>query len=199
MNRSQAIGGFICLAIAALLAVLSVTLPADQMMFMIGDVNAPIVPVIILVVVGVALLITARSRHEKGPEDLPVEKTKEQELKAEEQKALNGRLEAFGWGLFLIMIGGLALIPDEQIPNGVWSVGVGLIMLGLNGARYYYGIKLSGFTTVLGLLALLGGLAQLMGLESDFGGAFLLIILGAYLLLKPWFDKRGIFGKPGGE
>jgi hypothetical protein len=37
-----------------------------------------------------------------------------------------------------------------------------------------------------------------MGLD-DLDGAFLFIILGAYLLLKPWFDKRGIFGKPGGE
>jgi hypothetical protein len=26
-------------------------------------------------------------------------------------------------------------------------------------------------------------------------GAFFLIILGAYLILKPWFDERGLFGK----
>jgi hypothetical protein len=102
-----------------------------------------------------------------------------------------------GWGLFLIMIGGFALIPGDQIPRGVWSIGVGLIMLGLNAARYYYGLKLSGFTTFLGLLALLGGIAQLMGYD-ELEGAFLLIILGAYLLLKPWFEKRGVFGKPGG-
>ncbi|MGD2078581.1 MAG: hypothetical protein PVH18_09375 [Chloroflexota bacterium] len=198
MNRSQAIGGFVCLAIAALLAVLSVTLPADKMIFMIGDTNAPIIPAIVLAVVGVALVVAARSHHDEDADELPVEKTKEEQLKAEEKKALNGRLEAMGWGLFLIMVGGLALIPDEQIPNGVWSIGVGIIMLGLNAARYYYGIKLSGFTTVLGLLAVLGGIAQLMGLD-DLDGAFLFIILGAYLLLKPWFDKRGIFGKPGGE
>jgi hypothetical protein len=26
-------------------------------------------------------------------------------------------------------------------------------------------------------------------------GAFLLLILGAYLILKPWFDSRKLFGK----
>jgi len=26
-------------------------------------------------------------------------------------------------------------------------------------------------------------------------GAFLLLILGAYLILKPWFEKRRLFGK----
>lgn len=195
MNRSQAIGGFICLAAAALLAVLNVTLPAGKVMFMIGDVNAPIVPVIFLALVGVVLVVTAR-KHEESARAPAAEKT-EEELPSEEQKALNSRLEAMGWGLFLIMIGGFALIPGDQIPRGVWSIGVGLIMLGLNAARYYYGLKLSGFTTFLGLLALLGGIAQLMGYD-ELEGAFLLIILGAYLLLKPWFEKRGVFGKPGG-
>jgi hypothetical protein len=197
MNRSQAIGGFICLAIAALLAVLTVTLPADKIMFMIGDVNAPIVPVIVLAVVGLGLVIMAR-KHEETASAPVAAKTKEEQLQSEEKKALNGRLEAMGWGLFLIMIGGFMLIPGDQIPRGVWSVGVGLILLGLNAARYYYGLKLSGFTTFLGLLALLGGLAQLMGFD-ELEGAFLFIILGAYFLLRPWFEKKGVFGKPGGE
>ena len=197
MNRSQAVGGLVCLAIATLLAVLAVTLPADRMMFMIGDVNAPIVPAIALGVIGVVLLIAARRDDEVDAGPSPV-RTQEELLKVEQQKALNGRLEAMGWGLFLIMVGGFALIPADQIPRGVWSIGVGLIMLGLNGARYYYGLKLSGFTTFLGVLALLGGTGQLLGFDA-LDGALLLIILGAYLLLKPWFDKRQIFGKPGGD
>ena len=114
------------------------------------------------------------------------------------ERALNGRLEAMGWGLFLIMVGGFILIPGDQIPRGVWSIGVGLIMLGLNAARYYYGLKLSGFTIFLGVLALLGGIAQLLGMVAA-EGALLFIILGAYLILRPWLEKRHIFGKPGGE
>jgi uncharacterized membrane protein len=55
----------------------------------------------------------------------------------------------------------------------------------------------TGFTTFLGILSLLGGIAELLGITS-LEGAFLLIILGAYLILKPWFDKRQLFGKAEG-
>lgn len=49
---------------------------------------------------------------------------------------LNKRLENVAWGLFLNMLGGFSLVPDEVIPKGLWSIGIGLIMLGLNLARY---------------------------------------------------------------
>ena len=111
-----------------------------------------------------------------------------------EKAALNKRLETIGWGLFLIMAGGFALVPDETINDGWWSIGVGLIMFGLNLARYHYRIKMSGFTTFLGIIAIISGVLQLMGL-NDLGGAIFLIILGSYLLVKPWFDKRQLFGK----
>jgi len=111
-----------------------------------------------------------------------------------EKAALNKRLETIFWGLFLIMLGGWAFIPEETAPKGLWPIGVGVIMLGLNAARYFNKIRMSGFTTFLGILSLLGGIGELLGL-ADLGGAFLLIILGAYLILKPWFEKQGLFGK----
>ena len=110
-----------------------------------------------------------------------------------EKAALNKRLETIFWGLFLIMLGGWAFIPDETVPKGLWSIGVGLLFLGLNAARYFNGLRMSGFTTFLGILSVLGGIGEMMGL--DLGGAVLLIVLGAYLILKPWFDKQGLFGK----
>ncbi len=67
-------------------------------------------------------------------------------------------------------------------------------MIGLNVARYLNQIRMSGFTTVLGILSLIGGVAQLLGMR-DMDGAMLLIILDAYLILKPWFDQRQLFGK----
>ena len=111
-----------------------------------------------------------------------------------EKAALNKRLETAFWGLFLIMLGGWALIPAATIPKGAWSIGVGLIMLGLNIARYLSHIRMSGFTTVLGILAVVGGIAEYLGWDS-LNGALILIILGAYLILKPWFDKQRLFGK----
>ena len=59
MNKGQVIGGIICLALAALLAVLNWRLPADELMFMVGGVN---VPMIILAIAGLVLLITAGKR-----------------------------------------------------------------------------------------------------------------------------------------
>ena len=111
-----------------------------------------------------------------------------------EKAALNKRLETVFWGLFLIMLGGWALIPSETIPKGAWSIGVGLLMLGLNLTRYLNKIRMSGFTTILGILALLGGIAEFLGWKS-LDGALILIILGAYLILKPWVEKQGLFGK----
>ena len=120
--------------------------------------------------------------------------TDQTQLEVTEKKVLNKRLESIGWGCFLIMLGGFALVPEAVVPKGLWSIGVGVIMLGLNIARYFSKIKMSGFTTFLGVIALISGVMQLLGVHS-FEGAILLIILGAYLLVKPWFDRRQLFGK----
>lgn len=193
MNKGRLIGGIICLAIAVLLAVLNFRLPENRMMFMVGDANVPLLPAMILGVVGLALLVTARERGEGSVATTPRE-TPAEDVEASEKAALNKRLEAIGWGLFLIMLGGFALVPHELVPKGLWSIGVGLIMLGLNAARYFYGIKMSGFTTFLGVISVLSGVTQLVGMHN-LDAAILLIILGAYLIIKPWFDKRQLFGK----
>jgi hypothetical protein len=111
-----------------------------------------------------------------------------------EKAVLNKRLEGVGWGLFLIMLGGFALVPNDMVPKGLWSIGVGVIMLGLNVARYSLHIKMSGFTTFLGVIALISGGLELLG-RNNLGGPILLITLGLYLLVKPWFDQRRLFGK----
>lgn len=120
--------------------------------------------------------------------------TEKNEALDPEKAALNKRLETIFWGLFLIMLGGWALIPSETIPKGTWSIAVGFLLLGLNMVRYFNKIHMSGFTTVLGILAIAGGIGDMLG-WADLNGAILLIILGAYLILKPWFEERKIFGK----
>lgn len=188
MNKSQLIGGIICLALAALFTVLNFALPANEFVFMVGDTNMPMVPAIILAIVGLVLLLTARG-GEKEPEEVgPVSP------QTQEKIALNKRLETIGWGLFLVMLGGFSLVPNDVIAKGFWSIGVGIIMLGLNVARYFYHIRLSGFTTFLGIISLVSGVAQLYGVTA-LEGAVLLIILGAYLILKPVFDRMQLFGK----
>ena len=189
MNKSRLIGGIICLLIAGFLTIANLRLPAEDLMFTVGDRNMPWVPVVVLVVVGIGLVIAAFSGQEK---EQPAEQP---EIEIDPGKAaLNKRLETIGWGLFLVMLGGFILIPVDVINRGIWSIGIGLIMIGLNAARYFNQMRMSGFTTFLGVVSLLGGIAQLMGWYA-LEGALFFIILGAYLLLKPWFDKRQLFGK----
>jgi hypothetical protein len=186
MNKSRLIGGIICLAIAVLLVVINLRLPAENVMFMIGDVNMPWVPPIVLGIIGIVLLATVGQVEQKV--DKP-----EEPIDAE-RAALNKRLENYAWGLFLIMLGGFMFVPEEIIKGGWWSIGVGLIMLGLNAARYFSNLRMSGFTTFLGFLSVIGGILDLVGLEG-INAAIFLIVLGSYLLLKPWFDKNQLFGK----
>lgn len=189
MNIVKIIGGIVCLLLAVILAILYFTLPAESLMFQVGERNLPWIPPIIFGIVGVILLATARRQEEPKPPEATVAPVKDPE-----KAALNKRLESIAWGLFLIMLGGFALIPQNTIPKGVWSIGVGVIMLGLNAARYYYKLRMSGFTTFLGILSLVGGIVELLGITS-LDAALILIILGAYLIIKPWFEKRKVFGK----
>jgi len=189
MNKSRLIWGIICLALAALLAVLTVKLPENKMMFMVGDTNVPILPAVILGIIGLVLLLTSGGGSQKVAQEAPPEYVQD-----EEKVALNKRLEMIGWGLFLIMLGGFAFVPYETVAKGVWSISVGLIMLGLNAARYFLKIKMSGFTTFLGIISLFSGVMQLLGMHT-LEGAILLIILGVYLIVRPWLERRQLFGE----
>jgi len=179
------------MAFGALLVVLTFALEEGKVVFMIGDENMPLVPAIVMIVIGAVLMGSSLMRPGEKVNAAVSDLALEHDSKA---VALNKRLEGMGWGLFLVMLGGFALVPESTIPRGVWSIGVGLIMLGLNLARYYYKLKLSGFTTFLGVMSLFGGIAQLAGWQA-LDNALLFFVLGAYLLLKPWFDKHQVFGK----
>jgi hypothetical protein len=189
MKRSNLIGGIICLAIAGALTIANLRLPPENIMFQVGDVNMPWIPPVVLAIIGVVLLATAN--RSKATE---VGRGEEQPVIDPKRTALNKRLETAAWGAFLILLGGFMFVPDEIIRGGWWSIGIGTIMLGLNAARYFNGLRMSGFTTFLGVLSLIGGVLEVIGLY-DLDGAILLIVLGAYLLVKPYFDRRQLFGK----
>jgi hypothetical protein len=160
-------------------------------MFMVEGRNMPWVPPVVLGILGMALLVSAATR---GQEAAEAAEAAQRPIIDEEKAALNKRLETIGWGCFLIMLGGFAFVPGQIIAGGFWSIGVGVIMLGLNAARYAYGIKMSGFTTFLGVVSLISGVLQVLGVHK-LEGAILLIVLGLYLVVRPWFEKRQLFGK----
>jgi len=70
MNKSKLIWGIICLIIAGGLAIANLRLPPEAIMFQIGDVNMPWVPVVALAIVGIILLATAGN----GGKSLPKKK-----------------------------------------------------------------------------------------------------------------------------
>jgi hypothetical protein len=107
--------------------------------------------------------------------------------------ALNKRLEDSAWGFFLLLIGTLLLLPSALAPQGAWLIGAGLIMLLLNGVRYVNDISASRFTVVLGLVAILVGLASFFGLKPPLFAIFLALIGLSIIvrsLLPPKVDRR---------
>ena len=75
------------------------------------------------------------------------------------------QLERVGWALFLILIGGLALLPRGLAPEGTWFAGTGLIMIGLNVGRHWKGVRISAFSAVLGMIILAVGSAAMAGID----------------------------------
>ncbi len=103
----------------------------------------------------------------------------------ENAQTSNRNLETVAWGAFFIWWGVTELFPF--LPHGIGAVGIGLILLGLNAARSRNGIPTSGFTTTLGVLALVLGGLELAGsvLSLPFEipvFAILLIVLGMIVL-----------------
>lgn len=64
--------------------------------------------------------------------------------------------QGYAWGLFLLVLGLTWGIP--LLPEGLAGVAIGLVLLGLNGARYLDGHPTSTFTLALGAIAVFVGL-----------------------------------------
>jgi hypothetical protein len=124
----------------------------------------------------------ARTREEEDVMSTQEVQPTDQEV---QKSILNKRLESIGWGLCLIMIGGIWLVPDARVPEGTWLIGAGLIMLGLN----FSGIKMSGFTIILGILALGFGISDFFGVDLPLF-PILIILIGANIILKPLIEKK---------
>lgn len=73
---------------------------------------------------------------------------------ARAQTAIGTKLDAAGWGLFLMWVGA-ALFADVGWP--VFFVGAGLIMLGGQAARSHFGVKLDWSALVLSICFVAAG------------------------------------------
>jgi hypothetical protein len=96
-------------------------------------------------------------------------------------------LEAIAWGALFILWGITELFPS--LPEGTGAICIGLILLGLNAARYWTGQPTSIFTITIGIFALLlGGLElarPLLNLTFELPiFAILLLALGLITLVR---------------
>jgi hypothetical protein len=105
--------------------------------------------------------------------------------------ALNRRLEGFGWGALLVVIGTIWLLPESQVPHGSWLIAAGLILPGLNAIRYFNGIKMSGFSLIAGIIALTMGLGEFSGVKLPLI-AIAMIVAGAGILLQMMLQKDSV-------
>jgi len=112
------------------------------------------------------------------------------EVVPEKQRALiSDRINKFGWGLFLVVLGVIWLFPDRLVPDGALLIGVGIILLGLCFVKYLYRLKCSKTNIVLGILALSFGLGDYLGIELPLI-PILLIFWGFSIFFKLIFPKK---------
>jgi hypothetical protein len=99
------------------------------------------------------------------------------------------RVEDLAWAVLLIAAGIILLLPSQRVPQGIWLVAAGTTLLALNAARYIRRRAISVFTSVLGVIALAGGVGDLAGIDLPLL-ALTLIALGAIVVLKPLIPRR---------
>jgi hypothetical protein len=108
-------------------------------------------------------------------------------------KSLNRNFEAIAWGALFIWWGITVMIPS--LPKGTGALGIGLILLGVNLARLLSGVPVSSFSVALGILALVWGGLELVGVLVNLPFeipifAILLIVLGVIVLVPAFRAKQ---------
>jgi len=102
-------------------------------------------------------------------------------------ETMNHNLATIGWGALFIWWG--LVIVIDPLTFGIGAMGTGLILLGVNAARWRAGIPANRATTNVGIVAIVWGAID-HTLALDFGPSFatLLIVVGlvtiASLLLQ---------------
>jgi hypothetical protein len=94
--------------------------------------------------------------------------------------SLEGKLAATGWGLFLVWLGILFI---AGMGFGVGMLGIGLITLGMQGARKALGLPVERFWVIAGGLFLLMAIWGALDTRIPLIGV-LLFIVGALILSR---------------
>jgi hypothetical protein len=114
----------------------------------------------------------------------------------EDSRALNRRYSLVGWGALLVWIGAVSFLPGERLPFGLGLMGIGIIILGVNGARHViHALPVKGIDITLGTLALAWGAAELF--RSSAFIPIALIAIGLVLLIGGGLERKVETTAPG--
>jgi len=108
-------------------------------------------------------------------------------------QSIKRNFEAIAWGALFIWWGITVMIPT--LPEGTGALGIGLILIGVNVARSLNGVPVSRFSITLGILALIWGGLELIGVLMSLPfempiSAILLIALGVIVIIPELSAKQ---------
>jgi hypothetical protein len=106
---------------------------------------------------------------------------------------MSRNFEAIAWGALFIWWGITELVIS--LPDGIGLIGIGLILIGTNVARHLSGAPINRFSMTIGILALVWGGLELVGVFISLPFeipvfAILLIVLGVLILAPELAGKR---------
>lgn len=116
---------------------------------------------------------------------------KKEKVKIGMERSLNTKLEVLAWAFFFILIGCVWLfesVYNTELP-GMIAIGIGVIWLGLNYARHRLEIETSTGTIVLGIVAIIYGVAQWFAEGIDLL-PLIVIAIGVYIVFT--FARKGL-------
>ena len=109
-------------------------------------------------------------------------------LPLDDPRALAGKLDAVGWGLFFTWLG-IAFLTNIGWGGGL--LGVGVIVLTAQMARKHFGLPIQGFGLITGTVFVIWGLSALLGIKLS--GAFLPVLL---IVIGLWIVASALRHKP---
>ncbi len=81
-------------------------------------------------------------------------------IRNQEWKITDGLLNDLGWGVLLVSVGVVWLIPSGHLPSGTWMMVAGIVVLLFSVARFIHRLPVSWFALAVGILALIAGIAM---------------------------------------
>jgi hypothetical protein len=123
-------------------------------------------------------------------------KEKNHDQRLTNEQVLHRKLDAAGWSLFFIWTG-IAFLTDVGWGPGL--LGVGIITLGAQAARKYFGLKLEGFWIAVGFFFVAGGIWELYKIQFELWPILCVIagiaLLGSRLIGSHESDRPGESGR----